>query len=149
MVSRKELNRQGRQGRQGIVRMHEPAAELDDMAREVIAAAMEVHTVLGSGFLESVYEQSLAVELALRNIACVRQHPIALSYKGHAVGEARLDFLVGGSLVVELKAVEALHGVHYAQVLNYLKATGFKLGLLLNSNVEHLRDGIKRVVLTK
>lgn len=129
--------------------MREPDDDVDQLAREVIAAAMEVHTILGAGFLESVYEQALTVELHLRGIPCERQWPIALKYKGHPVGEARLDFLVGGKLVVELKAVEAIHAIHYAQVLNYLKATGFQLGLLLNFNVEHLRDGIKRIVLTQ
>ena len=109
---------------------------------------MEVHTVLGAGFLEAVYEQALAIELELRGIPFQRQFPIALSYKGVAVGEARLDFLVGDVLIVELKAVENIHPIHHAQVLNYLKATGHQLGLLMNFNVEHMRDGIKRIILT-
>jgi GxxExxY protein len=128
--------------------MIEPSAEVDELARAVIGAAMEVHTILGAGFLETTYEQALAVEFALRGIDFQLQAPIALSYKGRPVGEARLDFLVGGRLVVELKAVEMLHPVHQAQVLNYLKATGHHLGLLINFNVEHLRDGIKRIILT-
>ena len=109
---------------------------------------MEVHTVLGAGFLEAVYEQALAIELELRGIPFQRQCPIALTYKGLAVGEARLDFLVGDVLIVELKAVENIHPIHHAQVLNYLKATGHQLGLLMNFNVEHMRDGIKRIILT-
>lgn len=109
---------------------------------------MEVHTVLGAGFLESVYEQSMAVEFGLRGISFQRQFPIALSYKNISVGEAKLDFLVGSELVIELKAVEAIHPIHHAQVLNYLKATGHHLGLLMNFNVEHMRDGIKRIILT-
>jgi len=128
--------------------MNEPCPEVDELARDVIGAAMEVHTILGAGFLETTYEQALAVEFALRGIEFQQQLPIALSYKGRPVGESRLDFLVGGRLVVELKAVEMLHPVHQAQVLNYLKATGHHLGLLINFNVEHLRDGIKRIVLT-
>ncbi len=128
--------------------MIEPSAKVDDLARAVIGAAVEVHTLLGAGFLESVYEQALAIELALRGIPFQQQFPIALSYKSQLVGEARLDFLVGGELVVELKAVESIHPIHQAQVLNYLKATKLSLGLLLNFNVELMRDGIKRVVLT-
>ncbi len=110
---------------------------------------MEVHTILGAGFLESTYEQALAVELTLRGIPFNRQWPVALSYKDHPVGEARLDFLVGGKLIVELKAVDSIHPIHNAQVLNYLKATGLTLGLLINFNVEHLKDSIKRIVLTQ
>ncbi len=128
--------------------MIEPSAKVDDLARAVIGAAVEVHTLLGAGSLESVYEQALAIELALRGIPFQQQFPIALSYKSQLVGEARLDFLVGGELVVELKAVESIHPIHQAQVLNYLKATKLSLGLLLNFNVELMRDGIKRVVLT-
>ena len=128
--------------------MIEPSQSIDELARAVIGAAMEVHTVLGAGFLEAVYEQALAIELELRGIPFQRQFPIALTYKGQAVGEARLDFLVGGVLVVELKAVESIHPIHHAQVLNYLKATGHQLGLLMNFNVEHMRDGIKRIILT-
>ncbi len=71
-----------------------------------------------------------------------------LKYKGTPIGEARLDFLVGDCLVVELKATEALHPIHHAQVLNYLKATNHELGLLINFNVTLLKDGIKRIVLT-
>ena len=129
--------------------MNEPPSKVDELARAVIGAAMEVHTVLGAGFLETVYEQALAIELELRKIPFERQHPISLRYKELPVGEARLDMLVGGELVVELKAVEQLHSIHHAQVLNYLKATQLQLGLLLNFNVEHMRDGgIKRIILT-
>lgn len=128
--------------------MPEPSGELDELARATIGAAMEVHTILGAGFLESTYEQALAIELGLLRIPFQRQWPIALSYKGHPVGEARLDFLIGDKLIVELKAGDAVHSVHHAQVLNYLKATKLQLALLINFNVEALRDGIKRYVLT-
>jgi GxxExxY protein len=128
--------------------MTEPAPHLDRLAREVIGAAIEVHMQLGAGFLESVYEQALAVELGLRGIAFQRQYPIALEYKGQLVGEARLDFLVGDQLIVELKAVESIHPIHHAQVINYLKATRLSLALLMNFNVEVMRNGIKRIVLT-
>ncbi|MCO6043704.1 GxxExxY protein [Aeoliella sp. ICT_H6.2] len=129
--------------------MKEPSSEVDELAHQVIGAAIEVHRLLGAGFLESVYEQALAIEFLERGISFVRQAPIALEYKGQNVGEARLDFLVGGILVVELKAVEAIHPIHQAQVINYLKATGHTLGLPINFNVLKLKDGgIKRIVST-
>ncbi len=128
--------------------MNEPDDDVDRSATQVIGAAIEVHRVLGAGFLESVYEQALAIELAERGISFERQWAVGLKYKGQIVGEARLDFLVETRLVVELKAVDALHSIHHAQVINYLKATGFTLGLLINFNVEQLRQGIKRIVLT-
>ncbi len=128
--------------------MIEPDPAVDALAKAVIGAAIEVHSILGAGFLEAVYEQALAVELGLRGIPFQRQHPIALTYKNELVGEARLDFLIGGKLILELKAVDSIHPIHHAQVLNYLKATGLQLGLLMNFNVEQMKDGIKRIVLT-
>ena len=129
--------------------MHEPSPKLDQLTHEVIGAAIEVHRTLGPGYLESVYEEALAIELELRKIPFTRQVVIAVDYKGHSVGESRLDFLVGGQLVTELKAVEALAPIHSAQVISYLKTTGHPLGLLINFNVCFLKDGVKRVVLTK
>jgi GxxExxY protein len=126
----------------------EPDAVIDALAREVIGAAIEVHKVLGPGYLESVYEAALAVELTLRNIPFVRQAAIAVDYKGHAVGEGRLDLLIDRRLVVELKAVDALAPIHSAQVISYLKALNQPLGLLINFNVPLLKNGIKRIVLT-
>jgi len=98
--------------------------------------------------LESIYEEALAVELGLRGIPFERQKTIAVDYKGHAVGEGRLDLLVGGCLIVELKAVEAIAPIRVAQVISYLKATGLPLGLLINFNVPLLKNGIQRVVLS-
>ena len=98
----------------------------------IIAAAIAVHRELGPGFLESIYEQALAVEFALRGIAFVRQKPIPLFYRDHQIGEHRLDFLVEDKIVVELKAVEALENVHFAIVRSYLKAAGLADGLILN-----------------
>lgn len=127
----------------------EPGADIDQLAREVIGAAIEVHRSLGAGFLESVYEEALCVELAFRGLPFTRQQTFGLNYRGHAVGQARLDLLVGGRLLVELKAVETLLPLHSAQVLSYLKMTGLQLGLLLNFNVPMLRNGgIKRIVLS-
>ncbi len=128
--------------------MIEPNANLDKLANQVIGAAIEVHRILGAGFLESVYEQALAIELTERGIAFERQKPVKLRYKNHVVGDAKLDLLIDQQLIVELKAVDALHPIHHAQVINYLKATGFQLGLLMNFNVVQLKSGIKRIVLT-
>lgn len=128
--------------------MREPSKEVDILAKAALDAAFEVHRVLGAGFLESVYQRALAIELRRQTTVFTQQHPISLQYKNEPVGEAILDFLIGGRLVVELKAVEAIHPVHHAQVINYLKATGLELGLLINFNVPLLKDGIKRIVLT-
>jgi len=98
----------------------------------IISAAIAVHCELGPGFLESVYEQALAVEFALRGIAFVRQKPIPLFYRDHQIGEHRLDFLIDEKIVVELKAIDALENVHFAIVRSYLKASGLADGLILN-----------------
>jgi len=129
-------------------RRKEPSVEIDRLAHDVIGAALEVHRALGPGFLESVYEEALCRELTLQNIPYQCQHPIAVLYKGHGVGEGRIDMLVGGALVVELKAVEELLPIHSAQVISYLKATNNHLGLLINFNTPVLKDGIKRVILS-
>jgi len=128
--------------------MIEPSRKLDALATAVIGAALEVHRVLGPGFVESVYEQAFSIELELRSIVFERQKAIGVSYKGHRIGEGRVDFIVEDSLVVELKAAEKLLPVHQAQVLSYLKATGCHLGLLVNFHEALLRQGVKRVVLT-
>jgi GxxExxY protein len=141
------VNRQDAKGAKNLG-LVEPA-ELDDLAHRVIGAALEVHRLLGPGFLESVYEDALCVELALRGIEFAGQVPVGVEYKGKRVGEARLDLLVGGSLVVELKAVEHIAPIHVAQVLSYLKATRLPLGLLISFNATLLQHGIKRVVQTR
>jgi GxxExxY protein len=109
----------------------------------IIAAAIAVHRELGPGFLESIYEQALAVEFALRGIAFVRQKPIPLFYRDHQIGEHRLDFFVEDKIVVELKAVEALENVHFAIVRSYLKAAGLPDGLIVNFSTMPLT--VKRV----
>jgi GxxExxY protein len=103
-----------------------------EATERIIAAAIRVHRELGPGFLESVYEQALAVEFALSGIQFVRQKPIALFYKDHQIGEHRLDFLVENQIVVELKAISALEDIHFAIGRSYLKATQLQDGLLLN-----------------
>lgn len=128
--------------------MKEPDEKTDLLAREVIGAAIEVHKILGPGFLESVYEEALCVELKLRGIPFKRQLIVGVEYKGQVVGEGRMDILARDALIIELKTVENLAPIHVAQTLSYLKATGHSLALLINFNVPVLKDGIKRVVLT-
>jgi GxxExxY protein len=103
-----------------------------EITARIIAAAIRVHRALGPGFLESVYEEALAVEFALCGIQFVRQKPIILFYKDHQIGEHRLDFLVEEKIVVELKAISALDDIHFAIGRSYLKATNLEDGLLLN-----------------
>ena len=102
-----------------------------EMTERIIAAAIHVHRELGPGFIESIYEQTLAVEFALSGIQFVRQQPIALFYKDHQVGKRRPDFLVEDIVVVELKAISALEDIHFAIGRGY-KATNLEDGLLLN-----------------
>ena len=104
-------------------KLPEPGPELDELAKVVVDASLEVHRVLGPGFLESVYEEALSVELGLRGAACRRQVPVELTYKQFSVGHARLDLLVSGRLVVELKAAESQLPIHTAQLLSYLKTS--------------------------
>ena len=126
----------------------EPSKGVDKLARSVIGAAIEVHRHLGPSCLESLYEEALSIELDLRRIPFERQKAVAVNYKGHGIGEGRVDLMVGDGLLVELKAVEALAPIHKAQVMSYLKATECHLGLLINFNVPVLRGGIQRVVLS-
>lgn len=127
----------------------EPTNEEDSLAHAVIGAALEVHRILGPGFLESVYEEAIAVEFGLRDIEYDRQVRMLIPFKGHQVGEGRVDFVIGSRMLVDLKTVDSLAPIHTAKMISYLKAMRLNLGLLINFNVPMLRDGIKRVVVTK
>jgi GxxExxY protein len=121
---------------------------INDISQAIIEAAIEVHRTLGPGLLESAYEQCLAHELGARHIPFDRQKPLPVDYKGVRLDCGyRLDFLVAGTVVVEVKAIEALLPIHKAQMLSYLKLGGWKLGLLINFHVPLLREGIQRVAL--
>lgn len=126
----------------------EPDPELDACAAEVVAACLEVHRALGPGFLESIYEQAVCIELESRGVPFRRQVLLPIAYKGRVVGQHRIDILVAERLVVELKAVETLVTLHRLQVRSYLRATGATLGLLVNFNVGLLLQGVKRVILS-
>ena len=125
----------------------EEKRETDFVTDAVIGAAIEVHRELGPGFVESVYERALCAELRRRGIAHQTQVVLAVRYREEIVGELRLDLLVAGHVIVEIKAVEALTPLMTAQVLSYLKATGVRVGLLINFNVPVLKQGIRRLVL--
>ena len=127
--------------------MINPAVE--EVAKQVIGAAIEVHRTLGPGFLECIYEEALSREFELRNIFFERQKVITIQYKDVVIGKHQLDFLVDDQLVVELKAVESFSSIHLAQTLSYLKATNLNLALLINFQAPSLNTGIKRVVRTR
>ena len=132
-----------------IVGFEEPGDEEDQLAYAVIGAIIEVHKALGPGHAESVYERALCIELTALGISFVRQARYRVTYKGHEVGEGRIDILVGDKLIVELKTCEELASIHTAQVISYLKATGKKLAILVNFNVVRVKDGIKRIARTR
>ena len=125
---------------------------LDDLNRIsgiIIDAAMRVHTKLGPGLLESVYEACLAHELTKRGLRCLTQVGLPIIYDEVTLDVGnRIDLLVEGEIIVELKAVEQLTALHAAQLKSTLKAAGLEVGLLINFNVGVLKDGIKRIVLT-
>ena len=120
----------------------------EDLTREIIAAAIEVHRHLGPGLLESTYQTCLARELVLRSIEFEQQKIVPVEYKGVRVECGyRLDFLIARRVILELKAVEAVHPVFEAQLLTYLRHTRCRVGLLINFNVPVLKSGIKHISL--
>lgn len=122
--------------------------EFDVLSNQVIGCAIEVHRILGPGLLESTYEQCLAQELGLAGIGFKLQYPLPVNYKGIMLECGyRIDVLIQDALILELKSVESLQGIHQAQLLTYMKLSGIKTGLLINFNVSVLKTGIKRFVL--
>ena len=122
--------------------------EFDELSNRVIGCAIEVHRTLGPGLLESTYEQCLAHELTAARIAFRLQHPLPVRYKEVQLDCGyRVDVLVEDKLILELKSVEEIKGIHQAQLLTYMKLASIGTGLLINFNVKQLKDGIKRFVL--
>lgn len=122
-----------------------PRAE--EISKFVLDAAFQVHSTLGPGLLESVYEACMVHELGLRNINVSSQIILPVVYKGMKVDSGfRLDLLVDGCVIVEIKSAEMISPVYFAQLLTYLRLTDIRLGLLINFNLIHLRDGIKRII---
>ena len=103
-----------------------------DLTEKVIGAAFEVHKVLGQGFMEKVYENAMALELRQAGLNAQQQQPITVRYKGNVVGEYLADLVVEGAVLVEVKAISGLEQVHEVQLVNYLRATGIEVGLLIN-----------------
>lgn len=117
----------------------------DELTRGIIGAAIDVHKALGPGLLESIYEEALCYEFDLRGIEYRRQVPIDVIYKGKAIKGQKIDLIVSGEVIIELKSVSKLHEIVFAQILSYLKATGLKRGLIMNFGEKRLVDGIRRV----
>jgi GxxExxY protein len=119
----------------------------DEIAKQILDAAFRVHTKLGPGLLESVYEVIMAYELKKRGLTADRQKPMPIMYEGLRFDEAfRSDIVVNGKVIAELKSVEALLPVHAKQLLTQLRLSDIKLGLLINFGEAHLKNGIKRIV---
>ena len=122
--------------------------EFSELSNRVIGCAIEVHRALGPGLLESTYEQCLAHELKLNEIQFLLQHPLPVDYKGIRLDCGyRVDVLVQNEIILELKSVEQLLGIHEAQLLTYMKLAGIRQGFLINFNVKRLKDGLKSFVL--
>jgi GxxExxY protein len=121
--------------------------DLNQLTERIIGCGIEVHRVLGPGLLEATYEEALCMEFAEAGLKFSRQVPFPIMYKGRVLGDYRLDLLVEDSVIVEIKSVERVDRVFHAQVLTYLKATGKKVGLLMNFNTRLLHEGIKRFIL--
>lgn len=121
--------------------------EINQLTRKIIGAAIEVHKIIGPGLLESIYEECLCYELHLQGINFECQKTIPLIYKGHNLNcDYRLDVLVEDKVILELKSVEELCPIHEAQLITYLRLTDKSIGLIINFNVDILKNGIKRIV---
>ncbi len=122
--------------------------EFDNLSREIIGCAIEVHKLLGPGLLESAYEECMVFELKTKGISVERQKPVPVIYKEIKLDCGyRLDLKIASEIIVEIKSVEVLAPIHDAQILTYMRFSKIKIGLLMNFNVTSLRQGIKRFVL--
>jgi len=115
----------------------------EDLTRRIIAAAMKVHSMLGNGFQEVIYQRAMEIEMPYQNLAFEREKEMSIYYRGHEIGTRRVDFFVEKLVMVELKAVIQLEDVHLAQAINYLEAYGMEIGLLINFGAKSLQ--FKRV----
>ena len=128
--------------------MKDMKREFSQLSNRVIGCAIEVHRLLGPGLLETTYEQCLAHELKLNDISFKLQHPLPVEYKGLRLDCGyRVDVLVEDEIILELKSVEELKGIHKAQLLTYMKLADIRQGFLINFNVRRLKDGLKSFVL--
>lgn len=120
----------------------------EKLLHSIIGCAIEVHRLLGPGYLEKVYEQAMSQELRLRGLNCCHQVPVPVYYKGVKIHGQVLDMIVEGKVILELKSVESLLPAHEAQLLSYLKSTGLEVGLLINFKEQLVKNGIRRFVRT-
>jgi len=120
---------------------------MDDLTRKVIGSAIEVHKVLGSGLLESIYETALCYEMSMSELNVQRQVNVGIHYKGILIQGQRIDVIVNDEVIVEVKSVKSLPDIATSQLLSYLHSTGLKRGLLINFGQNKLIDGIKRISL--
>jgi GxxExxY protein len=123
------------------------SADLEDLIRRTIAALLDVHSALGCGLSEGVYAAATRLELEARGIPFECEKLLPVRYRGRVIAHHRVDLVIDGRLIVELKSVESIHPVHVAQVVTYMRLTGVRAGLLVNFNVRLLKFGIRRVVL--
>jgi GxxExxY protein len=122
------------------------STDIEPLTKTIIACAIEVHRALGPGLLESVYQECMVIELKSAGLDVDSDRRVSINYKNQPIrSKLKLDLLVGGCVVVELKAVERLHPVHLAQVITYLKLTDCPAGLLMNFNTASLRSGLRRL----
>lgn len=121
--------------------------DVEETISTVLGAALEVHRHLGPGFLESIYQRAMCIELSDRRIAFDQKKRFTVGYKGRPLHGQELDLLVESKVIVEVKAVSQLEAIHGSQVVSYLRATGLRAGLLINFNTPLLKGGIRRIVL--
>src|SRR5262245_6221420 len=130
------------------VRISSPlSADTERAMHQTIGCAIAVHRELGPGFLESIYRKAMCLELDARGLAFERERPVRVTYRGTEIPGQRIDLIIEGLIVVELKSVAKLADVHRAQVISYLRTTGLRGGLLINFDVRVLKHGIQRIVL--
>ena len=120
--------------------------EVETVATDVIGAAIEVHRALGPGFLERIYQEALCLELHARGISFERERAVVVRYRDVAISGQRVDLIVAGRVIVELKATTRIDPTQEAKVLSYLRTTGLRLGLVFNFNAGTLKEGIRRIV---
>lgn len=121
--------------------------ELENIVTQTIGACIAVHRRLGPGLSETIYQRALMVELKFHGLAAEFEKPVPVHYRGELLCNQRIDLVVEDGLIVEVKSVEAIHAVHVAQAVGYLRLTGLRVALVVNFNVPVLRQGIRRVVL--
>jgi GxxExxY protein len=121
--------------------------ETEALVTKVIGCGINVHTEVGPGFLEKIYKKAMCIELKAQGLSFETERPVTITYRGIKIHGQRIDLIVGGKVIVELKSVERLDRIHRNQLISYLKATGLHVGLLMNFRVAYLPQGLQRVVL--